>query len=184
MEANEIANTLIAKLAENPQNSKYGAVLKNDLKNIFSGVQRVSGDEAISISNKIFKGKDLNKVESHTINYGHIVDNDKVIDEVIKKGKVNPGDKIYAVNKDKAVALFVMGKNKLEDGMKILATWYISVYERDGSYQLYIDSVELDGIGNLYIQYNKLKEKKFYPTEIGIETNKKLQEVLKADEED
>ena len=42
------------------------------------------------------------------------------IDEVIKKGKVNPGDKIYAVNKDKAVALFVMGKNKLEDGMKII----------------------------------------------------------------
>lgn len=32
MGANEIANTLIAKLAENPQNSKYGAVLKNDLK--------------------------------------------------------------------------------------------------------------------------------------------------------
>ena len=48
---------------------------------------------------------------------------------------------------------------ELEDGMKILATGYISVYERDGSYQLYIDSVELDGLGNLYIQYNKLKEK-------------------------
>ena len=30
------------------------------------------------------------------------------------------GDKIYAVNKDKAVALFIMGKNKLENGMKII----------------------------------------------------------------
>lgn len=44
---------------------------------------RVSGIDAISIVNKIFKGKDLNKVESHTINYGHIIENDKIIDEVL-----------------------------------------------------------------------------------------------------
>ena len=44
---------------------------------------RVSGDDAIEKVNSIFKGKDLTKVESHTINYGHIVDNDKVIDEVL-----------------------------------------------------------------------------------------------------
>lgn len=50
-------------------------------------------------------------------------------------------------------------KLRLEDGMKIIANGYISVYERDGSYQLYIDSVELDGIGNLYIEFNKLKDK-------------------------
>ena len=44
---------------------------------------RVSGNDAISIVNKIFKGKDLNKVESHTINYGHIIDNNNIIDEVL-----------------------------------------------------------------------------------------------------
>ena len=44
---------------------------------------RVSGIDAISIVNKIFKGKNLNKVESHTINYGHIIENDKIIDEVL-----------------------------------------------------------------------------------------------------
>ncbi len=44
---------------------------------------RVSGHDSISIVNTIFKGKDLTKVESHTINYGHIIDNDKVIDEVL-----------------------------------------------------------------------------------------------------
>ena len=44
---------------------------------------RLSGKDAISITNSIFKGKDLTKVNSHTINYGHIVDNDKVIDEVL-----------------------------------------------------------------------------------------------------
>lgn len=44
---------------------------------------RVSGSEAIEIVNKLFKGKDLSKVKSHTINYGHIVNNDEIIDEVL-----------------------------------------------------------------------------------------------------
>ena len=44
---------------------------------------RVSGLDAIFIVNKIFDGKDLTKVESHTINYGKIVDGDKEIDEVL-----------------------------------------------------------------------------------------------------
>ena len=44
---------------------------------------RLSGPEAISIANSCFKGKDLSKVESHTINYGHIIDQGEVIDEVL-----------------------------------------------------------------------------------------------------
>ena len=43
---------------------------------------RVSGDKSIEIVNKIFD-KDLEKVKSHTIVYGHIVDNDNIIDEVL-----------------------------------------------------------------------------------------------------
>lgn len=44
---------------------------------------RVSGEDAIEIVNKIFKGKDLTKEPSHTINYGHIIDQNEVIDEVL-----------------------------------------------------------------------------------------------------
>ena len=43
---------------------------------------RLSGDESINIVNKIFT-KDLNKVDSHTINYGHIVYEGETIDEVM-----------------------------------------------------------------------------------------------------
>lgn len=46
-------------------------------------IVRLSGDEAIDIVNKCFVGKDLNKVESHTITYGHIVEDGKTIDEVL-----------------------------------------------------------------------------------------------------
>lgn len=44
---------------------------------------RISGPEAISVANQIFKGPDLTKVNSHTIHYGHIVDHDEIIDEVL-----------------------------------------------------------------------------------------------------
>ena len=44
---------------------------------------RISGTEAISITNSVFKEKDLSKVDSHTIHYGHIVENDEIIDEVL-----------------------------------------------------------------------------------------------------
>lgn len=48
-------------------------------------IVRLSGQEAIDIVSKIFKGKDLHKVHSHTINYGHIInpDDNSIIDEVL-----------------------------------------------------------------------------------------------------
>lgn len=54
-------------------------------------VIRVSGDEAIEKVNQIFKGKNLLKVDSHTIHYGHIMGSDnKEIDEVMVAVLRNP----------------------------------------------------------------------------------------------
>ncbi len=46
-----------------------------------------------------------------------------------------------------------------ENGMQVIATGRIAVYERDGQYQLYINSMEQDGKGNLHEQFEKLKAK-------------------------
>lgn len=48
-------------------------------------IVRVSGDQAVNIVKRVFQGKDLAKVASHTINYGHIVDPDtkELVDEVM-----------------------------------------------------------------------------------------------------
>ena len=46
-------------------------------------IVRVSGEKAVDIVSKIFKGTDLNKVKSHTIHYGFIYDNKEKIDEVL-----------------------------------------------------------------------------------------------------
>ncbi len=71
------------------------------------------------------------------------------------------------------------------DGMKVLVTGRISVYEQSGSYQIYVEEMVEDGIGNLYVAFEKLKQdlakeglfqaehKKpipKYPTKIGIVT--------------
>lgn len=44
------------------------------------------------------------------------------------------------------------------DGIKVLVSGRISVYEPTGNYQIYVDDMEEDGVGNLYVAYEKLKQ--------------------------
>ncbi len=46
-----------------------------------------------------------------------------------------------------------------KEGSKVLVTGTVSVYPATGNYQIYVDSIEEDGIGNLYIEFEKLKAK-------------------------
>ncbi len=72
-----------------------------------------------------------------------------------------------------------------EDGMSVLVEGRISAYPATGSYQIYVEKMEMDGIGKLFIEYEKLKKKlaaeglfdeKYkkpipkYPTKIGVVT--------------
>jgi len=98
--------------------------LKHEFKNAWE-VERKNNklDEIMSYSKEYMNFLDNGKTERTSAR--EIVKIAKAngyisIEEVIKKGNVVSGDKIYAVNKDKAVALFVMGKNSLEKGMKVI----------------------------------------------------------------
>ena len=46
-----------------------------------------------------------------------------------------------------------------KDGDSVLVHGRVSVYEASGSYQIYVDSMQLDGIGNLYVLFEQLKKK-------------------------
>ena len=70
---------------------------------------RVSGDDAIKIINPLFDGKDLEKVESHTINYGHILYKGEIIDEVLlsimKAPKTYTREDVIEINTHGSIAV-------------------------------------------------------------------------------
>jgi exodeoxyribonuclease VII large subunit len=111
-----------------------------DVSEVNSYIKRILSNDVVLFNLKV-KGEISNfKVHSSKNVYLTLKDNSSKINCVIFKS-----------NYDESLSL--------EDGVKVIASGYISVYERDGSYQLYIDSIEIDGIGNLYIEFNKLKER-------------------------
>ena len=65
---------------------------------------RLSGDEAIKIANSVFKGKNLEKVESHTVSYGHIIDYktkepiDEVLVSVFKEPRTYTKENVVEIN--------------------------------------------------------------------------------------
>jgi exodeoxyribonuclease VII large subunit len=61
-------------------------------------------------------------------------------------------------------AVMFAGKNrsiafKPEDGMRVIVVGSISVFDRDGSYQMYVDEMQPDGIGALYVAFTQLKDR-------------------------
>ena len=101
-----------------------------------------------------------------------ILDNDFILSNIVVKGEISnfknhsSGHLYFSLKDESATIKCIMFKGqalglkfKPEDGMKVLISGYISAYERDGQYQLYCDSIQLDGMGDLYAKYEKLKEK-------------------------
>ena len=65
------------------------------------------------------------------------------------------------------------------DGMKVLVCGKISVYEATGAYQIYVESMEQDGLGNLYVEFEKLKKKLAAEGLFDLEKKKKIPKVPK-----
>ena len=101
-----------------------------------------------------------------------IMNRDLILTDLTVKGeisnfKAHSSGHMYLSLKDKTgVMRGVMFRSaaakldfKPENGMKVVAHGRVSVYERDGQYQLYIDHMEPEGVGDLYVAFEKLKKK-------------------------
>ena len=96
-----------------------------------------------------------------------VILNNVVIQGEISNYKVYPSGHHYFTLKDEGAALkCVMFKGSAirlrfrpDNGMKVIATGKISVYPRDGAYQLYCTNMVMDGIGDLYAAFEQLKKK-------------------------
>ncbi|MDY2558397.1 MAG: exodeoxyribonuclease VII large subunit [Candidatus Faecousia sp.] len=97
---------------------------------------------------------------------------DPLLSQVAVRGEISnykcyPSGHHYFTLKDQESALkCVMFKGNAyslrfrpESGMKVIALGRISVYPRDGQYQLYVSSMAVDGIGDLYAAFEELKKK-------------------------
>ena len=100
------------------------------------------------------------------------MDDDQLLNGVAVRGeisnyKVYPSGHHYFTLKDEGAALkCVMFKGNAmrlrfrpDNGMKVIAMGKISVYPRDGAYQLYCTAMAMDGIGDLYAAFEQLKKK-------------------------
>ncbi len=107
---------------------------------------------------------------SHYLKYKF--DNDLNLREVYLKGeisnfKAHTRGHYYFTLKDEEsrinAVMFASSTTKLKflpmDGMKVLVTGKITVYEATGSYQIYVNDMLEDGVGNLYIAFEQLKKK-------------------------
>ncbi len=101
-----------------------------------------------------------------------IVDSDFILNNANVKGelsnvKMHSSGHIYFSLKDAYgkvnCVMFKSQTHKLKitprDGMNVIVRGKVSVYERDGAYQVYCDSIEADGEGQLYLAFQNLKEK-------------------------
>lgn len=102
----------------------------------------------------------------------NLFDNDRCLQEVYLKGeisnfKAHTRGHYYFTLKDETsrinAVMFSYRASSLKftpsDGMKVLVRGKVSVYEATGGYQIYVDDMQEDGIGNLYIEFEKLKKK-------------------------
>ena len=101
-----------------------------------------------------------------------MMDSDRLLNQVAIKGEISnyklyPSGHHYFTLKDEGGALrCVMFKGNAtrlrfrpENGMKVIALGKISVFPRDGAYQLYCSGLTVDGVGDLYAAFEQLKTK-------------------------
>ncbi len=99
-------------------------------------------------------------------------DNDENLNIVYLKGEISnfknhtTGHLYFTIKDESSRILAVMFKNnamKLNfnpvDGTKVLVIGKISCYEANGNYQIYVEEMIEDGVGNLYLEFEKLKKK-------------------------
>ena len=102
----------------------------------------------------------------------NLIDNNEILNMVYIRGEISnfknhyTGHMYFTLKDESSLIKCVMFKTYTsnlnfvpKDGMSVVILGSVSVYERDGIYQIYVKGMEIDGIGALYAEYEKLKEK-------------------------
>lgn len=116
--------------------------------------------------NRVYSVSDIN-------NYiKQLVSRDLILSDVSIRGEISnfkhhyTGHMYFTIKDENSLLKCVMFKSQAlslrfapENGMKVIVSGYISVFERDGQYQLYASNMQPDGVGALHVAFEQLKEK-------------------------
>lgn len=102
----------------------------------------------------------------------NLIDRDETLNMVYIRGEISnfknhyTGHMYFTLKDDSSLIKCVMFKTYTsnlnfvpKDGMSVVILGTVSAYERDGIYQIYVKGMEIDGVGALYAEYERLKEK-------------------------
>lgn len=108
----------------------------------------------------------VNKYLKDLIANDYILSNFWLCGEISNFKNHSSGHLYFTLKDDSSTIKCVMFKTQAQmikfvpkDGLKVLINGYISVFERDGVYQVYVQEMLPDGVGQLYLAYEQLKEK-------------------------
>ena len=100
------------------------------------------------------------------------ISDDEFLNNVLVKGEISnfkhhyTGHMYFTIKDENSLIKCIMFKTYTsnlnfvpKDGMKVIVFGTVSVYERDGVYQIYCKDMKNDGMGDLYTKYNELKVK-------------------------
>ncbi len=100
------------------------------------------------------------------------IDSDEYLNNVLVKGEISnfkhhyTGHMYFTLKDENSLVKCIMFKSNTshlnfvpKDGMKVRILGTVSVFERDGVYQIYCKAMQEDGLGDLYTKYNELKDK-------------------------
>lgn len=108
----------------------------------------------------------LTKYIKQMFSFDNLLSNVCVTGEISNFKLHSSGHMYFTLKDDQSVIKCVMFKTqnrrlhfKPEDGLKVIIRGYVSIYEAGGSYQLYPEFMEPDGLGDLYLAFEQLKQK-------------------------
>ena len=100
------------------------------------------------------------------------ISEDEYLNELLIKGEISnfknhyTGHMYFTLKDENSLIKCIMFKSYAQklnfmpkDGMKVIVLGGVSVFERDGVYQIYVKAMQEDGVGDLYTKYQELKQK-------------------------
>lgn len=139
--------------------------LKEEIEIEVKPEEEKAKDAHVQTSPRIFTVQELTRYIKQRLDEDNVLRDIHVRGELSNLSQPTSGHLFFTLKDEKSELQCVMFRSKNtsgfipEEGMKAVLRGYISVYEKRGRYQLYVEEIQEEGIGALYVAFEQLKRK-------------------------